>query len=151
MKTQRPPWDEYFLEGAEWAALRADCTRRSVGAILVKEDRTVVSTGYNGAEPGGPSCLKGECPRGLKTREELPGYADPGATSYDIGAGACVAIHAEQNCLLRASWSEQLGSTLYVNCEPCPGCWRMIKASPLARVVWPGGDWFRGEPVESRT
>lgn len=101
----------------------------------MRPDHTVVSTGYNGGPPKGPSCLKGQCPRGLATTEEVPGYQH-GDSSYDIGAGACIAIHAEQNALLRASWDEMRDATLYVTCKPCPGCIRMILGTQIDRVVW---------------
>lgn len=131
----RPGWDEYFLEIAKTVALRADCSRRKVGAIIVRPDRTIVATGYNGSPSGGPSCLAGECPRGRMSKTEVV----PGS-SYDSGAGSCVALHAEQNALLRASWDEMQDSTLYCTDEPCVGCARMIAGTPIARVVWPEGE-----------
>lgn len=129
----RLDWDEWGLQIAQAAATRADCTRRKVAAVLMRPDHSIVSTGYNGGPSGGLSCLKGECPRGLMTAEQVT----PLTTSYDTGAGACIALHAEQNALLRATWDEMQGATLYITCEPCPGCLRMIKGTPIARVVWP--------------
>lgn len=79
--------------------------------------------------------MKGECPRGLASNEEVT----PLVTSYDTGAGSCIALHAEQNALLRASWDQMVDSTLYITCEPCPGCERMITGTPVSRVVWPEG------------
>jgi len=64
---------------------------------------------------------------------------EPGS-SYDTGAGACIALHAEQNAIIRASHLDMLGATLYVTDEPCGGCWRMIQGTPIARVVWPSGN-----------
>lgn len=134
MTDPRPTWDEWGLELARAVSLRADCTRRQVGAVLMTPDRSIVSTGYNGAPPGKPGCLtRGACPRGLSG--VLPG------SSYDTGAGACIAVHAEQNALLRASWDEMKRATLYITDEPCGGCWKMIKATPIKRAVWPGDDW----------
>lgn len=130
MEPLRPKWDSYFLEIAKTVALRADCTRRKVGAVIVLPDRTIVATGYNGSPSGGPSCLLGECPRGRMSRDEVA----PGS-SYDTGAGSCVALHAEQNALLRASWDEMQGSTLYCTDKPCEGCARMICGTPIERVV----------------
>ena len=128
----RPTWDQWGINLAQATATRADCSRRQVGAVIVTSDQRIVATGYNGAPSGKPGCLTaGACPRATSGVESL-------VTSYDTGAGACIALHAEQNALLRASWAEMQGSTLYVTCEPCPGCWRMISGTPLARVVWPG-------------
>lgn len=129
--TLRPGWDEYFLGIATAVAARADCSRRQVGAVVVKNNR-IVSTGYNAAPPGGPSCLAGECPRGqMSTTEIVPG------SSYDTGSGSCIALHAEQNALLFCSADEAHGSTLYITCEPCDGCSRMIQGSGVVRVVYP--------------
>lgn len=130
----RPTWDQWGLELAKTVALRADCRRRQVGAVLMRPDHTIVSTGYNGSAPGGPSCLAGECPRGLLSKTEVPPES-----SYDSGAGLCHSIHAEANCLLRASWDEMQGATLYCTDRPCTGCQKMIDATPIVRVVYPDG------------
>lgn len=129
----RPGWDAYFLGIAEAVAARADCTRRKVGAIIVRPDHTIVATGYNGAASGLPGCLTaGACPRGQKSAEEVAP-----TSSYDTGAGKCIALHAEQNAVLRASWDQMQGAIMYVTCEPCEGCARMIAGTPIKNVVWP--------------
>lgn len=130
----RPSWVEYGLRMAGEARTRADCSRSKVGAALMTADHSIVLTGYNGSPPGAPSCLLGGCPRGLKTMEEV----EPLVTSYDTGPGACIALHAEQNICLRASWEQMRGSTLFSTREPCPGCARMMTGTPLAYVIWPG-------------
>src|SRR5689334_22612490 len=98
----RPSWDEWGLGLAEAVAARADCTRRKVGAVIMRPDHTVVATDYNRGAPGGLSCLRGECPRGRASEQEVPGYDASEPTSYDLGPGACIALHAEQNAQLRA-------------------------------------------------
>lgn len=133
VRQQRLGWDLYFLKIAEAVALRADCSRRQVGAIVVRENR-IVATGYNGSPPGGPSCLAGECPRA---------YSDvPAGSSYDTGAGTCIAAHAEQNAIIYAGRSGCLGSTIYITAEPCAGCARMIEAAGVKRVVTNDGNWL---------
>lgn len=124
----RPTWDEYFLAIADAVALRADCSRRKVGAIVVDSNRRIVASGYNGSPPSGRSCLAGQCPRGRSG-------VDPGS-SYDTGAGSCIAVHAEANALLYAGVDKCRGSTLYVTDAPCQGCTRLIYAARIERVVY---------------
>lgn len=131
----RPDWNAWGLDVAQAIAARADCTRRKVGAVIVRPDHRIVSTGYNGAPSGSRSCLKGHCPRGKLTVEQIK----PLVTSYDTGPGSCIALHAEQNALLRCDWDQMQDATMYVTCEPCPGCMRMILGTHLMRVVWPQG------------
>ncbi len=44
----RPSWETYFMDITCLVAKRSTCTRRAVGAVIVK-DRRVLATGYNGA------------------------------------------------------------------------------------------------------
>lgn len=134
MTDTRPSWDEWGLKLAVAVSLRGDCRRRQVGAVLMSPDHSIVSVGYNGSRPGGPSCLAGECPRGLLTAEELPPDS-----SYDSGIGLCHSTHSEANCLLRASWNDMKDAVLYCTDRPCPGCQKLIDATPISRVVYPGG------------
>lgn len=127
--TERPNWDEYFIGIASAVAGRADCVRRKVGAVVVN-NRRVRSTGYNGAPSGAPGCET--CPRRRST-------VAPGS-SYDTGAGTCVAVHAEANALLYADRADLIGATLYLTTDPCDGCMKLIRATGIVRIVWPEGD-----------
>ncbi|MFF3416857.1 deoxycytidylate deaminase [Streptomyces sp. NPDC002698] len=122
----RPCWDCYFLGIAEAAKERGDCVRKKVGAVLVTPEMRVASTGYNGSDPGGPSCLAGECPRCLSDV--------PSGTSYE----GCVEYHAEHNALMWACPVDLVGSTLYVTFEPCGDCRELIRGDGLSHVVWLG-------------
>lgn len=106
-------------------------------------DQRICSAGYNGAPSGQPGCLTaGACPRGQLKYEDLPS-----GSSYDTGPGACIAIHAEGNAILRASWPDLNGGTLYITGSPCQGCWKLIQGTPLVRVVYPHSS-FRREGAE---
>lgn len=130
MKDPRPDWDTYYLYIAQAVATRADCTRRTIGAIIVKGDR-IVSTGYNGAPAGKPGCLtQNACPRGRMSKTEVAM-----GSSYDTGAGSCIALHAEQNAILRAGLDAR-GSILYITDEPCDGCSRLIEGAGISLVVF---------------
>ena len=130
-ENKRPTWDRYFLGIAIAVSARADCTRRKVGAVIVDTNHRIIGTGYNGAPAGGKSCLAGECPRGQMSKEQVV----PGS-SYDTGAGSCIALHAEQNALLYSNYTQRIGGTIYITCPPCDGCMRELSGSGLAKAVF---------------
>jgi dCMP deaminase len=136
--SDRLSWDDYFLAIASSVSLRADCTRRQVGAVLVKDHR-IVATGYNGAPAGDSGCLEGSCPRGQLSYEELQEFSD-----YENGPGRCISIHAEVNTLLYSSLSDRTGAILYITCPPCAPCLKVIRGSGVARAHWPEGGWDKG-------
>lgn len=135
----RPSWDDWGLGIALAVSARADCSRAQHGAIIMRPDRTIAATGYNGAPAGHLGCLTdGACPRASLS------YADlPTGSSYDTGPGRCIALHAEQNCIIHCAWPDLQGSTMYVTGKCCDGCMKMVLGSGLSRVVWPAGDWIR--------
>lgn len=137
----RPSWNDYFLGIAAAVAARADCTRRQVGAVLVRDHR-ILSTGYNGAPAGEPGCASaGACPRGQS--------GVPTRSQYKTGLGACIAVHAEDNALRYArqhpanDYADKpfltLRTTMYVTCEPCPGCYRLLEEAGVTHITWPEG------------
>ena len=122
----RPSWDTYFIQIAHLVATRATCPRRSVGAVIVR-DKRILATGYNGAPAGLPHCPpegdQHDWPRGC------------------MMAGHCVrSLHAEQNCLLQAAkiGVASDGATMYVTCQPCNTCAKMIINAGVARVIYEG-------------
>ena len=123
----RISFDTYFLELAKAASLRADCTRSHVGAILVNEQRRVVSTGYNGVAPGAPGCLEGACPRGRLSYDERPSTSD---------YSDCISTHAERNCLLYTPVESRAGTTMYVTRRPCVHCKQLLFHEGVSQVVW---------------
>lgn len=133
---RRPSWDNYYLDIATTVALRADCSRRQHGAVIVSHDNRPVSFGYNGAPSGAPGCLAGACPRGLLTYAELQslagGYDDPESPGF------CISVHAEANAIILAGRNACVGSTIYVTGPPCHGCKKLIAAAGIERVVYKG-------------
>lgn len=124
---ERPNWDEYYLGIATAVSARGECTRRRVGAVIVRAN-SIVGTGYNGFPAGSPSCLEGHCPRGRLT-DVVPG------TGY--AATGCTAIHAEANAIIRAGRERTLGSIIYITDDPCDLCLPLIRAAGISRVVTP--------------
>lgn len=126
-QTNRPSWDNYYLDIAKAVSARGDCIRAQHGAVIVK-DHKIVSTGYNGTPAGDErSCgATGQCPRALDSSSEHS------KGQYDL----CWSTHAESNALLRASWSDLQKATIYITGQPCPGCSKLIASSGVSRVIW---------------
>lgn len=146
----RPGFIEWALNIADAVATRADCTRRQVGAVILDRNNWPVAVGYNGSYPGGPSCLKGECPRGkhYKTFRQVfdvcacgqkwpcPEAVPPGS-SYDTGPGACHSVHAELNAILHVLDGARMDSgTMVVTERPCDGCLKILRSTAISKVVW---------------
>ncbi len=122
----RPSWDDYFLKIAHLVATRATCPRRQVGALIVREKR-ILCTGYNGAPRG-----LAHCPEGGPDHDWPKGC---------MRAGHCIrSLHAEQNALLQAAMIgiPCEGATLYVTCQPCNTCAKMLINAGIRRVIYEG-------------
>lgn len=125
---KRPTWDEYFMMMADVAKRRADCTRRQVGSIIVRDFR-IISTGYNGTPHKIKNCSEGGCLRCLKRdKGEIKGYEHE---------ESCVCIHAEQNAIIQAAYHGSLtrGGTLYSTTNPCSSCAKILANAGIIRVV----------------
>lgn len=128
----RPSWDEYFMDVAHSVKERADCIRRQVGAILVK-DKQIISTGYNGTPRGIKNCSEGGCERCQADENEHPRGKD---------LDKCVCSHAEENTIVQAALHGMAteGATLYTTNSPCTICCKMIINAGIKRIVL-GGDY----------
>ena len=120
----RPSWDEYFMEMAELTAKRSTCMRRSVGAVIVKDNRAV-ATGYNGAPKGIAHCEN----RGGCIRQQMN---VPSGQRHEL----CMALHAEQNAIIQAAamGNSIEGGTIYITHQPCAICAKMIINSGIKRI-----------------
>jgi deoxycytidylate deaminase len=119
----RPDWDRYFIKITKVVALRSNCMKGKVGAVLVKDNR-IISTGYNGTPTGITNCYKngcGRCNTNCKSNEKL---------DY------CLCIHAEENALLFIGRERSKDSTLYVTVFPCQLCCRKIVQMGVIRIVY---------------
>ena len=114
------------MDIAKLVSTRSTCQRRSVGAVIVRE-RRILATGYNGAPMGLPHCP-----------------AEGPEHDWPIGCmlrGHCArSLHAEQNAFLQAA---MIGiplkdSSIYVTCQPCNTCAKMIVNAGINRVIYDG-------------
>jgi dCMP deaminase len=122
---ERPSWDEYFMSIAKVVAMRSNCIKRKVAAIIVK-DKRVISTGYNGTPRGARNCNEGGCPRCNSMAES--------GTALD----ECLCCHGEENAITQAAYHgiSLKGSTLYTTFSPCLLCTKMIINSGIREVVY---------------
>lgn len=123
----RPEWDDTFQSIAHIWAKRSTCSRRKVGAVVVKNNR-VIGQGYNGVPSGQVHCIDGGCPRGQLSYDQVKAGSD-----YNIYP--CKAIHAEHNAILQAGWEACQGADIYVTFSPCVQCSNLIEHVGIARVV----------------
>ena|SRR5690349_4299509 len=116
----RQSWDQYFMSMAETAATRATCDSKKVGSVIVV-NKTIVSTGYNGAPRGLPHCdTAGHELKVMGDRE------------------SCVrTVHGEANALIQAArtGASVEGGTIYTTASPCYDCLKLIINAGIVRVV----------------
>ncbi|KAK4669304.1 Deoxycytidine monophosphate (dCMP) deaminase [Podospora pseudopauciseta] len=129
----RPSWDAYFMALAELAAQRANCMKRRVGCVIVR-DKRVISTGYNGTPRGLVNCGEGGCDR-----------CNAGQGSGH-GLTTCLCIHAEENALLEAGRERvREGAVLYCTTHPCLTCSIKIVQVGIGEVVYSHGYSMDGD------
>ena len=128
MATERPTWDEYFMEITRLVARRSTCLRRQVGAVLVK-DKNILASGYNGSPSGTAHCLDTGC-----LREKLQ---IPSGERHEL----CRGLHAEQNAIIQAAkhGTNIDGSTLYCTTMPCIISSKMTINAGIRRIVYEEG------------
>jgi len=128
MGASRPSWHEYFMSITELVAQRATCTRRFVGAILVR-DKHIITTGYNGAPSGTKHCLEVGC-----LRDQL---GIPSGERHEL----CRGLHAEQNAIIQAALhgTSVAGATLYCTTMPCVICSKMLINARITEVYYREG------------
>ena len=121
---QRPDWNEYFIDIALLVSRRSTCTRRSVGAVLVK-DKRILATGYNGAPSGLAHCAEVGC---LRAQQQVPS-----GQRHEL----CRGLHAEQNAIIQAAFHgiSISGATLYCTTVPCSICLKMLINAGIRQMV----------------
>jgi dCMP deaminase len=127
-REKRPSWETYFMNITELVAQRSTCTRRAVGAIIVK-DKRILSTGYNGAPSGIQHCLDVGC-----LRETMH---VPSGERHEL----CRGIHAEQNAIIQAAYHgvSVKDAVLFCTNLPCSICAKMIINAGIKKIYYKSG------------
>ena len=110
---------------AKAVSTRSNCMKSQVGAIIV-QDKSIVSTGYNGTPRGISNCNEGGCPR-------CNSFAESGSKLEE-----CLCSHGEENAIVQAAYHgiSIKGATLYTTLSPCLMCTKMIINAGIAEVVY---------------
>ena len=119
MNKKQEDLDLRYLRMAEIWSENSYCTRRKVGALIVK-DKMIISDGYNGT----PSGFDNNC-------------EDENNSSFPY------VLHAEANAITKVARSNNSsdGATLYVTASPCIECAKLIIQAGIKRVVY--GEQYR--------
>ena len=106
--------DKRYIRMASVWAENSYCTRRQVGALIVK-DKMIISDGYNGTPTGFENICE-----------------DESNTSKPY------VLHAEANAITKLAKSSNSsdGATLYVTASPCIECAKLIIQAGIKRVVY---------------
>jgi dCMP deaminase len=107
-------YDKAYLRLAlSWAQL-SHCSRKKVGAIIVK-DSIIISDGYNGTPAGFDNSCENE----------------EGNTHWYV-------LHAEANAILKVARSSNncKEATLYLTHSPCKDCSKLVLQSGITRLVY---------------
>lgn len=140
-KNKQLQFDKSYIRMAyEWAK-NSYALRRKVGCLIVK-DRMIISDGYNGMPSGFPNVCEDYRPLHLshfqksESKEELDEvlklYPDTETKTKEE------VLHAESNAItkLARSHNSSDGATLYVTCQPCFDCAKLIIQAGIKRVVY---------------
>ena len=125
---KRPEWKEYFIGIARLVSERSTCTRRKVGAVIVR-DKRVLATGYNGAPTGLSHCAETGCIRAK--------MGVPSGQRHEL----CRGLHAEQNAIIQAAYHgiSIKGATLFCTTLPCSICFKMLINAGILEIVYEEG------------
>ena len=115
-KRNRPKWDEYLMDLAFFVSARSLDPSTQHGCVVVDDDNTILSTGYNNP------------PRGCND-EEIP-MERPSKYNFFV--------HAEEAAIINAARSgvSLKGSTFYITGYPCPRCFRGIVNVGAKKIVY---------------
>lgn len=110
--------DIVFMNIAKEIASLSYGIRSKVGAVIVDNDRNIISCGFNGTPSGFDNNAEYEIDGKLVTKPET--------------------LHAESNAILKIarSTSSSNGSTLYITLSPCFECAKLIIQAGIKRVVY---------------
>ncbi|MCI6271777.1 MAG: dCMP deaminase family protein [Erysipelotrichaceae bacterium] len=122
-------WDEYFMGLAHLSAYRSKDPSTQVGAVIVDDNKRVVSIGYNGF------------PRGCS--DDIFPWNRDGSL---VDSKYAYVVHAELNAILNSNQSVK-DCCIYVSLFPCNECAKAIIQSGIKRIVFESDKYKDTESV----
>lgn len=114
MSTNRPTFEQIYMNLAQSMSQRSTCKRLHVGSVCVSSDfRKVLSVGYNGNASG------------------LPNTCDSDE------AGNCGCLHSEDNLVINCDAPRSVDKIIFVTHLPCVICAkRLINLGGVKKVCY---------------
>lgn len=112
-------WINFWMLQAHLYASRSTCLRKQVGAVFVRDQRSI-SAGYNGSLPGMDHCT------------------DEGCLELEGRSGCQRTTHAEMNAIAHAAKNGLSldGCTLYVTVCPCLTCFHSVLQAGVRAIYY---------------
>lgn len=112
--TDRPTFEQIYMDLAINLAKRSTCRRSKVGCVITSWDhQRVLAVGYNGNYRYGPN----DCD-------------DPDAV------GSCGCLHAEDNAITKLNFNEPTKKILYTTLSPCKICAKRIINAGIEKIIF---------------
>ena len=141
-------WDDYFMNLCDVVASKSNCLSIKVGSVIVN-DKSVVSTGYNGPPRGVTHCNKRHLEddaliyammmRGIHVIPDELETCPRRLLGFQSGQGLqlCIAGHSERSAIANAA---RLGHCtkdciIYTNRMPCKDCMADIVNSGIIEII----------------
>ena len=142
-KLKAKSFDEMYMQLAVNMAKLSTCARVQVGAVLVVDERPLLS-GYNGTPKGHEHCIdiykaKYEKAKELYFEGTFEEYMMLPEVREDHGKFSRLhEIHAEVNIISQAAYKGLAAKNgkLYVTCSPCNDCCKSILTAGIVEVVF---------------
>jgi dCMP deaminase len=112
-ETDRPTWDEIWMDFASKISMRSVDPKYKVGSVIVNAENTqVLSIGYNGDQKGGPN------------------------KRNSLATGGSGFIHAEINSLIKLDYNNPCRKKMYLTLSPCIVCAQALVNAGIEEVVY---------------
>ncbi|PAF55411.1 cytidine/deoxycytidylate deaminase family protein [Mycoplasmopsis agassizii] len=110
-------WDEYFMSLAKVSSFRSKDPNTKVGAVIVNDNKRIVSLGYNGMPKGNDNFPWNR--EGMQEKDKKYAYV----------------VHAETNAILNSKTNLE-NTICFTTLFPCSNCAKTIVQAGIKEVVY---------------